>query len=527
MHVSQRSPRRCTISGYRISLAPWRKQLQFFRDSILPVHPPRNKVFSVISALVARVEIVKRLSVCRTMSLSSVLQPVTLVALEALITALAIGFTSTSSQRIRLTGLVLVAANAYLAVLTTLRQVTNVMWAGVLAGASTYMLRYVELVLIDRWDFDDDGPPGMKSLTEKKMKMATERNGGMLAFPQPATAWRRLRFGFSVTLNPRLLNTPYQVKNVPTWYYGKPQQVPSRGKFLQSTTISILLSYAFVDVCSLGLRPERNAVVFSHNKVALFKRLDSLSPEEIVIRASASLIFWLNIFCILRILHGTLSFLAISSGFSEVKEWIPPFGSLAEAYSVRRFWGYVDAINSFPSLAFHFVTILGSSVFTAWIINIILCSIFWHQMYRQTFGSPARFLVHDVLRIPQHTLVARYSRILSTFFISGLLHLSTDIAVGIKFGESGSIRFFCTQALGILLEDGVQALYHYSIPKEQRSWKTANLAKIIGYVWLGGFLAWSTPTWAYPALRRITGEATDLVVPFSILKLLAWKVPPN
>lgn len=148
-------------------------------------------------------------------------------------------------------------------------------------------------------------------------------------------------------------------------------------------------------------------------------------------------------------------------------------------------------------------------------------------MYRQTFGSPARFLVHDVLRIPQNTLVARYSKVLSTFFIPGLLHLSTDIAVGITFGESGSTRFFCTQVLGILLEDGVQALCQYSIPKEQRSLKTDNLAKKIGYAWLGVFLAWSTPIWAYPALRRITGDATDLVVPFSILKLLAWRVPPN
>ncbi len=154
-------------------------------------------------------------------------------------------------------------------------------------------------------------------------------------------------------------------------------------------------------------------------------------------------------------------------------------------------------------------------------MQIVFLRIFWHQMYRQTFGSPARFLVDDILRIPKNHIVARYAKILSTFFISGLLHLSTDIAVGIGLSESGSIRFFCTQALGISLEDGVQALYHYFIPKEQRCSKTDHLAKIIGYAWLGVFLAWSTPIWAFPAMRRNGGEAKDLILPFSIMKFFA------
>jgi len=142
-------------------------------------------------------------------------------------------------------------------------------------------------------------------------------------------------------------------------------------------------------------------------------------------------------------------------------------------------------------------------------------------MYRQTFGGPARFLVHDVLKIPQSTLVARYSKILATFFISGLLHLSADVAMGIALGESGSIRFFCTQALGIFLEDGVQALYHHIVPKEHRSSRQGSLAKMVGYAWLAMFLVWSTPIWAYPAIRRNRGEAKDILLPFSIMKPFA------
>lgn len=141
-------------------------------------------------------------------------------------------------------------------------------------------------------------------------------------------------------------------------------------------------------------------------------------------------------------------------------------------------------------------------------------------MYRQTFGGPARYFTHDVLHLSQGKLVARYAQILVTFYISGLLHLSTDIVIGISWGESGAIRFFCTQAFGILIEDSVQALYQRIDPETQRSPSRQKLVKVIGYVWLVCFLAWSTPVWAYPAMSRNQGAAKDKVLPFSVIGML-------
>ena len=105
-------------------------------------------------------------------------------------------------------------------------------------------------------------------------------------------------------------------------------------------------------------------------------------------------------------------------------------------------------------------------------------------MYRLTFGDPAQFLVDDVLHIAPKTLMARHARILTTFFISSELRLSVENTVGMAWGEPVSYRFFCTQALGISLEDMVQALYHASVPMEAREgspmWR--QLSKTIGYV---------------------------------------------
>ena len=269
-------------------------------------------------------------------------------------TALGIGFTSASSTQIRSYAFPLVIASSYLANLLIIHHVPSTLWASVLAGnASTYVLRYLELVLIDKWSFDDGGPnrrllrsspDDEKKIREKVLENNDNNNRRIAASLQPATtSWRRrLRFGLDVTLNPRLVNTSYQVKNVPRWSQGEPQRVPSRGSFLRRTAFIVLLNYLAVDLSSLGAQPERNADLFSD------QRWNSLGPEELVVRVLASFMLWLNIYCIFRIVHGLIVLLAVGSGFSKVQDWPPPFVPLSEAYSVRRFWGYVGL----PSVAF-------------------------------------------------------------------------------------------------------------------------------------------------------------------------------
>jgi Membrane bound O-acyl transferase family len=146
-------------------------------------------------------------------------------------------------------------------------------------------------------------------------------------------------------------------------------------------------------------------------------------------------------------------------------------------------------------------------------------------MLRQPFSSIGNFLVKDVLRLNTPRLLVRYSKILATFFVSGLLHLVVDLALGMSFSESGSVRFFCTQALGIAIEDSVQAIYRArSGGRSRMSIQTQAWAKSIGYVWVVAFLAWSTPVWVYPAIRMNKGEADDRILPFSLLRLLLGRV---
>jgi len=131
-------------------------------------------------------------------------------------------------------------------------------------------------------------------------------------------------------------------------------------------------------------------------------------------------------------------------------------------------------------------------------------------------SSPASFVTIDILRMPKGTLVSRYTHLFLTFFLSGLIHALTDVAEGFAWQQSGSIRFFCTQAVGIILEDGVRTMFRWVVPDHKDASRYQSLIRIFGYVYVFVFMVWSTPVWIYPSLYANKGEEKDRVVPYSV-----------
>lgn len=116
--------------------------------------------------------------------------------------------------------------------------------------------------------------------------------------------------------------------------------------------------------------------------------------------------------------------------------------------------------------------------------------------------------------------MSRYTHLFMTFFLSGFIHAMTDVAEGFTWQQSGSLRFFCTQAVGIIIEDGVQTFYHWAVPDRKNALIHQPFAKILGYIWVVIFMVWSTPAWIYPSLYANRGEDKDLIVPFSLVKAI-------
>ena len=138
----------------------------------------------------------------------------------------------------------------------------------------------------------------------------------------------------------------------------------------------------------------------------------------------------------------------------------------------------------------------------------------WHQLLRAMFESHSNFIAHDVLHIPDGTLIARYLKIWIAFFISGLIHAGMAETRYSIWG-SGSVHFFCTQAFGIMLEDGVQALWSKALRSRPKPTGTPLWHKVIGFVWLLAFMSWSTPVWSY-RLYQYYGPDIFHLLQFSI-----------
>lgn len=134
----------------------------------------------------------------------------------------------------------------------------------------------------------------------------------------------------------------------------------------------------------------------------------------------------------------------------------------------------------------------------------------WHQCLRHGLTGHANCIADSVLPIPRDTTLSRYTRLFLAFLISGLIHHSSDIAMGIPGDEAGSLVFFLLQPLGIMLEDGMQTLTRH-VPTSRF---LGRVQWIIGYFWVAMFLAWSTPTWFYPQQRL--GIDSGNLLPFRV-----------
>lgn len=160
------------------------------------------------------------------------------------------------------------------------------------------------------------------------------------------------------------------------------------------------------------------------------------------------------------------------------------------------------------------------------LISSLLQRNFWHQQLRDLLSDPATIVTHDILCLPATGIVQRYTKIIICFFLSGVAHFFVDLATGLSYAESGAVRFFTTQALGIIIEDAVQEIWkRISGGGKSADGESARWERVVGFLWLWAFMAWSVPAWMYaPILSRTTGEQGPLMGPLSISRWLLSKV---
>lgn len=135
--------------------------------------------------------------------------------------------------------------------------------------------------------------------------------------------------------NIRRVGTPWQVKNVPS---SVGLQTQSRAGFILRRVTVTLLAYLFVDVVVSMPPPEQHMV--RADKAALFS-LRNLSIDDIAFRSGTVVGYWLTT-CILNLFMNNVgAVVAVLLGLSSPADCPPLYGPFSEAYTIRRFWGYV------------------------------------------------------------------------------------------------------------------------------------------------------------------------------------------
>ena len=254
------------------------------------------------------------------------------------------GFTVANS-RVRLLVLPLALSIPWYVVPRCRERVQGDIWSGIAGGTSVfYCLTYVDLALLSKWCFESHGPSHGPSHPIHNLHLArssrqVKPDSNAWQAPGPSSLADRLHFGFSSAFNARMIRTPWEVKGVPPFSTKDSTFVPTRAQFLLRTCLRLLTVYLVLDLLTAWGDPDKNPVIYSLDLVPTFRRLGEVTVEQLVIRLITTIALWTSIYCIMTILYSVVSLIAVLSGASEARSWPPVYGSLSNAYTIRRFWG--------------------------------------------------------------------------------------------------------------------------------------------------------------------------------------------
>ena len=131
---------------------------------------------------------------------------------------------------------------------------------------------------------------------------------------------------------------------------------------------------------------------------------------------------------------------------------------------------------------------------------------FWHQLLQQPLTSMGTSITRDLLGLPSRSLLERYTNVFVVFFLSGGLHVVLDFVQGIPMQESGAMLFFATAPVGLLIEDGIKALWK-SLSPPDKSVPRPMWHRTLGLLWAMAWLGITSTWYFYPQTLRPQNQA--------------------
>ena len=196
----------------------------------------------------------------------------------------------------------------------------------------------------------------------------------------------------------------------------------------------------------------------------------SITPREIQTRILLS-VYWIWLtYLMLDVCHILLSVFFVIFRVDTPEEWQPLFGSVGEAYGVRRFWAK-----------------------------------FWHQLTTPCCASSGR-LVTRLLGFKPASSFEKCFIAFWTFFLSAIYHFVADWMAGEPCRPMNDLFFFLINFLVVTVEIFVASVWTRVSNVEIGRGKYSNASKrqkFAGFIWLLLFFFWSVPKWQYSKLQAM------------------------
>ncbi|KAL4928931.1 wax synthase family protein [Aspergillus undulatus] len=329
------------------------------------------------------------------------------------------------------------------------------------------VLNAIDLLVLSRASYEAQ-VTYLKAKDEKKDRRSNKARQGNLI--------KKIIFALVLPYNLRRINTPWQISRVPRFDDKNPSYVPNRSSFLLQSAVKLAIAGAITHF--LTLAPEdvnlSNALLQLDQSKTVLLPFRTYDVSSFLRQAGFTLSF--GIVTRASIVGGyTAGALGAVLLGSDPAKWPPVAGSLSGAWSLEKLWGQS-----------------------------------WHQTLRRPLTSNATFL-SSTLGLAPGSKAAHWIRVLVAFLGSGLVHALMDIGFGVPWEKTGALWFYGLQVVGLIAESVLARLL---TPLVDGLGFGTRLKRAIGYVWVAGFLLWSTPVWINPILVSLWKDGTNVMSPW-------------
>ncbi|KAF4830536.1 Signal peptidase complex catalytic subunit SEC11 [Colletotrichum tropicale] len=195
---------------------------------------------------------------------------------------------------------------------------------------------------------------------------------------------------------------------------------------------------------------------------------DLVTKHQILVRMLTVFSWTWSNFLILESYHALLSTTFVLLGIDNPADWPPLFGSITDAWTVKRFWGR-----------------------------------FWHRIATPTLTTWTRIILR-IKHEPQ-TAFEKATVAFGVFFLSGIMHMTAAWRTGEGYLHL-DVVFFCANFFAIAVEIVVSRAWMQVVRRAKlkpgAEARLCQASRWFGYLWTFAWFFWMAPRWLYPKTLR-------------------------